>query len=91
MRYKRKKEFSKIIFVLNTCIAISVVIFTCVAVALTHDTSALTYLIPAVFAEQATATGFYFWKARKENEIKLLKQYGKTAEKVIRKGEEYEN
>lgn len=33
-------------------------------------------LIPAVFAEQATATGFYFWKAKEENKIKLRAAYG---------------
>jgi len=29
------------------------------------------YLIPAVFAECATVTGFYSYKAKAENEIKL--------------------
>ncbi len=33
----------------------------------TGDTSPLMYLIPAVFAELATATGFYYRKAEKEN------------------------
>ena len=31
----------------------------------------LCYLIPAVFAECATVTGFYSYKAKAENEIKL--------------------
>ena len=34
------------------------------------------YLIPAVFAELATATGFYYSKAKAENRIKLRKLYG---------------
>lgn len=37
---------------------------------------ALAYLIPAIFAELATATGFYYSKAKAENRIKLRKQYG---------------
>ncbi len=34
------------------------------------------YLIPAVFAETAAATGFYYSKAKAENRIKLRKKYG---------------
>ena len=49
----------------------------------TGDTSGLAYLIPAVFTEYATATGFYYWKARTENKIKLMRLYGKSAEKVL--------
>ena len=41
--------------------------FTMVMAWRTQDTSILAYLIPAVFAELATATGFYFRKAEKEN------------------------
>lgn len=87
MRSRNKREFSKSILIFNTCITTAVVLFSCAAVVLTQDTSPLAYLIPAVFTEQATATGFYFWKARKENEIKLLKIYGKTADKVVGKDE----
>ena len=43
----------------------------------TNDLSPLTYLIPAVFTELATATGFYYSKAKVENEIKLRQKYGK--------------
>lgn len=32
--------------------------------------------IPAIFAELATATGFYYSKAKAENRIKLRKKYG---------------
>ena len=42
----------------------------------TGDTSPLAYLIPAIFAELATATGFYYSKAKAENRIKLRKKYG---------------
>ena len=50
--------------------------FTLAVVWRTGDTSPLTYLIPAVFAELATATGFYYSKAKAENRIKLRKKYG---------------
>lgn len=42
----------------------------------TKDLSPLAYLIPAVFGELATATGFYYSKAKAENRIKLRKLYG---------------
>ena len=58
----KKREFSKIIIaIVGTA---------------TGDTSPLAYLIPAIFAELATATGFYYSKAKAENRIKLRKKYG---------------
>lgn len=33
-------------------------------------------IIIAIFAELATATGFYYSKAKAENRIKLRKKYG---------------
>lgn len=50
--------------------------FTILIVWKTGDTTPLAYLIPAVFGELATATGFYYSKAKAENRIKLRKQYG---------------
>lgn len=40
------------------------------------DASVLAYLIPAVFAEMASATGFYYTKAKAENKIKLMNANG---------------
>ena len=37
----------------------------------TGDLSPLSYLIGAVGVEVGAATGFYFWKAKAENVIKL--------------------
>ena len=37
----------------------------------TGDTSPLAYIIPGIFAELSAATGFYYWKAKAENQIKL--------------------
>ncbi len=48
-----------------------VMVFTGVMIWRTNDLSPLMYLIPAVFAELATATGFYYNKAKSENKIKI--------------------
>ena len=79
MARKRKKkfEFSKMILCVVGAFAVGITIFTCVTVWRTGDTSALAWLIPAIFAELATATGFYYSKAKSENRIKLTKLYGR--------------
>jgi len=64
---KKKIAFSKIIFAGESIMTISVVIFSCRMMYITGDLSPLAYLIPSVFAELATATGFYYRKAEKEN------------------------
>ena len=74
---KNKYEFSKLILLVVGVFAVVITIFTMVVVLLTKDASALAYLIPAIFAELATATGFYYSKAKSENRIKLTKLYGK--------------
>ena len=74
--WRRKREFSKIIFACAASLTAAVTIFTFAAVWKTGDLSPLAYLIPAVFGELATATGFYYSKAKAENRIKLRKQYG---------------
>lgn len=68
---KKKIEFSKVIFVGISTVTISVAVFACVMIWRTGDLSPLAYLIPSVFAELATATGFYYRKAQKENELKI--------------------
>lgn len=70
---KRKLEFSKKIFIGVTIMTIIVTLFTLIMIWRTNDLSPLMYLIPAVFAEMGAATGFYFNKAKAENEIKLAK------------------
>lgn len=42
--------------------------------------SVFAYWIPAKYTELATATGFYFAKAKAENAIKLQKYYGMGAD-----------
>lgn len=68
-------EFSKLIFWFVFLLTLGVTVFGCALMWRTGDTSAMAYLVPAVFAEFATATGFYYWKAKNENRIKLLKKH----------------
>ncbi len=75
---KRRVEFSKKMFVGVAISTALIVIFSLVIVWKTGDTSPLTYIIPAMFAELATATGFYYKKAEAENKIKLKRLYGKN-------------
>ncbi|WP_455619658.1 hypothetical protein [Eisenbergiella sp.] len=69
---KKKMEFSKLIFVGVSIVTMVITVFSCRMIWITMDTSALAYLIPAVFAEMATGTGFYYSKAKAENKIKLM-------------------
>ena len=73
---RKKREFSKVILACVGAVTLAVTVFTLAIVWKTGDTTPLAYLIPAVFAELATATGFYYSKAKAENRIKLRKQYG---------------
>lgn len=68
-------EFSKLIFWFVFLLTLGVTVFSCTIVWRTNDTSVLTVLIPLVFTEFATATGFYYWKARTENKLKIMKKY----------------
>lgn len=77
---KTKMEFSKKILLVAGVVNIAVIIFACVMMWRTFDTSPLAYLIPAVAAEVATGTGYYYWKAKAENQIKLKKIYGNLKE-----------
>ena len=81
MRGKRAEknppvEFSKLILIVIGAVTVLVIVFTLIMVWRTNDLSPLGYLIPAVFAELAAATGFYYSKAKAENRIKLRKIYG---------------
>ena len=73
---KKKVEFSKLIFIAVSVLTVAITVFSCCMIWRTMDTSALAYLIPAIFAEMAAATGFYYSKAKAENKIKLKAQYG---------------
>ena len=65
------KSYSKLIFTIVTIMVILVVVFACIMVWKTKDMSVFQVLIPCIFAEFATATGFYYNKAKAENVIKI--------------------
>ena len=70
---KPKMEFSKIIFLMVSAVAFIVTAFTMFMVWETKDLTPLVYLIPAIFTETASATGFYFWKSKAENQLKIAR------------------
>ena len=73
-------EFSKKILVVAAIINIAVITFSCIMMWRTLDLTPLAYLIPAVAAEVATGTGFYYNKAKTENRIKLMQKNDITLE-----------
>lgn len=76
-RRRKKKaplEFSKKILLFAALVNVVVIVFTLIMIWRTNDLTPLAYLIPAVAAETATGTGFYYAKAKVENRIKLMKQ-----------------
>lgn len=66
-------EFSKKIFISIWILSVVVTLAAFVLMFMTEDLSPLSYLIPAVFAELATGTGFYYNKAKLENKLKIMK------------------
>lgn len=72
----KKWEFSKLLFFIAFVWTSVVIIFSMVMIIQTQDTSSLEILIGSAFAELATATGFYYSKAKAENRIKLRQKYG---------------
>ena len=78
---KRKRpEFSKIVAVIGIVMWLVVNIFGMTMMALTYDLSPLAYVIGSVDAVVAVVLGFYYWKAKAENQIKLKQEYGELAD-----------
>lgn len=74
-------EFSKLIFWFVFLLVLGVTIFACALMWKTGDTSPLAYIIPAIFTAFTTVIAFYYWKAKNENKIKLMKRLGLEIEK----------
>ena len=83
-----KIEFSKIIIVSVGAVVLVITAFTMSMVYETKNLEPLVYLIPAVFGVFGTAVGFYYSKAKRENEIKLRKKYGAEVYNDV-KGEDF--
>lgn len=73
---KKKLEFSKILLIIAFVFTVIITVFSMIMIVSTGDTTALEFLIVSAFAELATASGFYYSKAKAENRIKLRKMYG---------------
>lgn len=70
----KKWSFSKIMFLLIFILSVGIAIFSCAVIWIFQDLSILEYLIAAVFAECAVVSGFYSYKAKTENQLKIQTQ-----------------
>ena len=71
---KPKKEFSKKIFNIVITLFIIVIFYAMALMWKTNTTDGLMYLIPSVGTLASVTIGFYYWKAKMENMIKLSKE-----------------
>lgn len=79
---KRKTETSKVLLLSVIILTYAFTLFVCFMVYKTQDLSPLSYLIPSIFGLSTTAVGFYSWKAKKENLLKIGIQKIKEEEKL---------
>ena len=78
----KRMEFSKKIFYIVITLFIIVLGYSMALMWKTGITDGLAYLIPSVGTIAATAIGFYYWKAKAENAIKLSKKYDMSLEEI---------
>ena len=71
---KPKKEFSKKIFNIVITLFIIVIFYAMALMWKTGTTDGLMSLIPSVGTLASVTIGFYYWKAKMENMIKLSKE-----------------
>ena len=79
---KPKKEFSKKIFNIVITLFIIVIFYAMALMWKTNNTDGLMYLIPSVGTLASVTIGFYYWKAKMENMIKLSKENNITLDEV---------
>ena len=79
---KTKIETSKLLLFSVVVLAYLVTIFVCVMVFITKDLSSLCYLIPSIFSACSISIGFYSWKAKTENKMKIEIQKIKEEQKL---------
>ena len=79
---KPKKEFSKKIFNIVITIFIIVIFYARALMWKTGTTDGLMYLILSVGTLASVTIGFYYWKAKMENMIKLSKENNITLDEV---------
>lgn len=76
-KIKKKTEYSKIILMVLLGIQITVNLAAIILMFYVQTTDGLEYLIPSISAELSIAVGFYYNKAKRENELKIRKAYKK--------------
>lgn len=81
-KIKPKKEFSKKIFNIVITLFIIVLFYSMALMWKTDNTEGLMYLIPSVGTLASVTVGFYYWKAKMENLIKLRKENDMSLEEV---------
>lgn len=74
---KKGAEFSKLILFAIAIVLLLVIVFAMVMIAITRDLGPIDWILGGLFSLADVAVAFYYWKARKENEIKLRVAYGK--------------
>lgn len=77
-----QREFSKQIFYIVITLFIIVIFYSMALMWKTDAIDGLVYLITPVSGLAATTIGFYFWKAKMENMIKLSKKYNITIDEI---------
>lgn len=81
-KIKPKKEFSKKIFNIVITLFVIVLFYSMALMWKTDNTEGLMYLIPSVGTLASVTVGFYYWKAKMENLIKLRKENDMSLEEV---------
>ena len=79
---KPKKEFSKKIFNIVITLFVIVIFYAMALMWKVGTTDGLMYLIPAVGTLASVTVGFYYWKAKMENMVKLSKENEMTLDEV---------
>lgn len=79
---KPKKEFSKKIFNIVITLFIIVLFYSMALMWKTNTTDGLMCLIPAVGTLASVTVGFYYWKAKMENLVKLSKENEMTLDEI---------
>ena len=77
-----KKEFSKKIFNIVITIFIIVIFYAMALMWKTGTTDGLMYLIPSVGTLASVTIGFYYWKAKMENIVKLSKENDMSIDEI---------
>lgn len=74
-KVKKRFEFSKIMLTLVTSMSLLLTFFGLIYMWVNHDSTLFSYIIGGWFVELATATGFYYNKAKAEN-VEKFRQNG---------------